>query len=100
LRLSNSAKRKGRNIICRSAIWSKSLWDGRGWGASKHNCLVSYLLWWRWHVSATVGHLQVTKIYIEENYTEYDRSIGAYSELSTRSRQSDYTYWAESTSPK
>jgi hypothetical protein len=22
-----------------------------------------------------VGHLQVTKIYIEENYTEYDHSI-------------------------
>ena len=43
---------------------------GRGWGTSKHNCLVSYLLCWRRHVSTTVRHLQVTKIYIEENYTE------------------------------
>ena len=31
---------------------------GRGWGMSKHNCLLSYLLCWR-HISATVGHLQV-----------------------------------------
>ena len=44
------------------------------------------------YVSAAVGHLQVTKMYIEENYTEYDHSIGAYSKLSTRSRQLDYTY--------
>jgi len=29
-----------------------------------------------------VGHLQVTKIYREENYTEYDHSIDAYSKLS------------------
>ena len=36
---------------------------GRGWGTSKHNCLVSYLLCWRRHFSATVGHLQVTKRY-------------------------------------
>jgi len=57
---------------------------GRGWGTSKHNCLVSYLLCW--HVSATVRHLQVTKMYTEENYTEYDNGIGAYSKLSTRSR--------------
>ena len=47
---------------------------GRGWGMSKHNCLVSYLLCWRQHVSATVGHLQVTKMYIEENYTDCDHS--------------------------
>jgi len=51
---------------------------GKGWDTSKHNCLVSYLLCWR-HVSATVDHLQVTKIYKEENYTEYNHSIGAYS---------------------
>ena len=71
---------------------------GRRWDKSKHNCLVSYLLCWR-HVSATVGHLQVTKIYREENYTEYDHSIGAYCKLSTRSRcRLDYTYWAKSTS--
>ena len=62
-----------------SSLWYKQL--GRGWGTSKHNCLVSYLLCWR-HVSTTVGHLQVTKICIEENYTEYDHSIGAYSKLS------------------
>ena len=37
---------------------------GRGWGTSKHNCLVSYLLCWR-HVSATVVRLQATKMYIE-----------------------------------
>ena len=74
---------------------------GRGWGTSKHNCLVSYLLCWRRHVSSTVGHLQVTKIYIEENYTEYDHSIGAYSKLSTRSRRRLYcTYWAKSASSK
>jgi len=29
-----------------------------------------------------MGHLQVTKMYIEENYTECDHSIGAYSKLS------------------
>ena len=74
---------------------------GWGWGTSKHNCLVSHLLClWR-HVSAIVGHLQITKIYIEENYTEYDSSIGAYSKLSTRSRCQLYcTYWANSTSSK
>ena len=45
------------------------------------------------HVSATVGHLQVTKMYIEENYTEYDHSTRAYSKLSTSSRcRLDYTY--------
>ena len=38
-------------------------------GTSRHNCLVSYLLCSWWHISATVGHLQVTKMYIEENYT-------------------------------
>ena len=32
-------------------------------GYVKHTCLISYLLCWRRHVSATVGHLQVTKIY-------------------------------------
>jgi len=58
---------------------------GRGCGTSKHNCLVSYLLCLRRYVSTTVGHLQSTKIYIEENYTEYDHSIGAYSKLSTTS---------------
>ena len=74
---------------------------GRGWGTSKHNCLVSYLLCWRRRVSAAVDHLQGTKIYIEENYTEYDRIIGAYSKLSTRSHcPLDYTYWAKSTSSK
>jgi len=66
----------------------------RAWGTSKHNCLVYYLLCWRRHVSTAVGHLQVTKMYVEENYTEYDHSIGAYSKLSTRSRcPLDYTYW-------
>jgi len=39
------------------------------------------------------GHLQVTKMYIKENYTEYDHSIGAYSKLSTGSRcRLDYAY--------
>jgi len=60
-----------------------------------------YLLCWRRHVSATVGHLQVTKMYIEENCTECDHSIGAYSKLSMRSRCGlDYTYWAKGTSSK
>jgi len=37
-------------------------------------------------------------MYIEENYTEYDHSIGAYSKLSTRSHcQLDYTYKAKDT---
>jgi len=44
----------------------------KGVGTSKRKYLVSYLLCWR-YVSATVGHLQVTKMYIEENYTECDR---------------------------
>jgi len=75
--------------------------SGRGWGTSKHNCPVSYLLWWRRHVSATVGHLQVTKMYIVEDHKQYDHSIGAYCELSKRSRcRLDYTHWAKSTSSK
>ena len=45
----------------------------------KTQLFFSYLLCWRRHVSATVGHLQVTKMYVEENYTDYDHSIGAYS---------------------
>ena len=74
---------------------------GRGCGTSQHNCLVSYLLCWRRHVSATVGHLQVTKIYIEANFTECDLSTGAYCKLSTRSlRRLGWTYWAKSTSSK
>ena len=54
--------------------------EGGGGGVGQ-NTTVLYptLLCWRRHVSATVGHLQVIKMYIEENYTEYDRSIGAYS---------------------
>ena len=76
-------------------------WLGRGWGTSKHNCLVSYLLCWRRHISATVGHLQVTNTYIEENYTQYNHSIGTYSKHSTRSRRRlDYPYWVKSTSSK
>jgi len=75
-------------------------WLGSGCGTSKHNCLVSYLLCWRRHVSAIVGHLQVTKIYIKEVYTEYDYSIGSYSKLSMRSHQLHYTHWAKSTSSK
>ena len=71
--------------------------SGRVCGTSKQNCLVSYLLCWRRHVSATVDHLQVTKMFMEENYTEYDHSIDAYSTLSERSRcQLDCTYWADS----
>jgi len=74
---------------------------GREWGRSEHNCLVSYLLCWRRHVSAAVGHLQVTKMHIEKNYTQYDHSIGAYCKLSTRFLcRLDYTYWAKSTSSK
>jgi len=66
---------------------------GEGVGYVKTQLSVSYLLCRRRHVSANVGHLQVTKMYIEENYTECDHSIGAYSKLSTRSRcRLDYTY--------
>ena len=44
----------------------------QGRGAVRHNTAVLYpaLLFWRRHVSATVGHLEVTKMYNEENYTE------------------------------
>jgi len=43
-------------------------------GTSEHNCLVSYLLCWRRHVSANVGHLQVTKMYNEEKlYTVWSQ---------------------------
>jgi len=55
---------------------------------SKH-----YLLSLRRHVSATVGHLQITEIYIEKNCTDFDHSIGAYSKFSMRFRcRLDYTY--------
>ena len=68
---------------------------------SEHNCLVSYLLCWLRHVSATVGHLQGHEMYIEENCTEYDHSTGAYCKLLKRSRcRLDYTYWAKSASSK
>ena len=45
-----------------------------GRGGLRQNTTVLYLtlLCWRRHVSATVGHLQITKMYNEENYTEYD----------------------------
>ena len=56
--------------------------EGVGY-VSNTTVLYPTLLCWRRHVSATVGHLQVTKMYIEENYTQYDHSIGAYSKLST-----------------
>ena len=74
----------------------------RGGGGVCQNTTVLYptLSLWR-HVSTTVGHLQVTKIYIVENYTEYDHSIGAYCDLTTTSRcRLDYTYWAKNTSSK
>ena len=61
-----------RSLDASSPLRYKQL--GRGWGTSKHNCLVSYLLCWRRHVSANVGHLQVTKMYRKENYTEYDHT--------------------------
>ena len=67
---------------------------GRGKLCQNTTLFVSYLLCWRRHVSATVGHLQVTKIYNDENYTEYDHSMGVYSKLSTRSRRLYCTYWA------
>jgi len=38
-------------------------------------------------------HLLVTKIYMEEKYTEYDHNIGAYCKLLTKSPCGlDYTY--------
>ena len=77
----NASDSKSRKI-CRvpSDIFSyKHL--GRGWGTSNHNCPVSYLLCWQRHVSVTVGQIQITKMYIEENYTECDHSIGAYSKF-------------------
>jgi len=87
---------KPRSLCASSPLCYKQL--GRGRGTSKHNCIVSYLLCWR-HVSANVGHLQVTKMYIEEKYTGYYHSIGAYSKRSTRSRcRLDYTYLAKSIS--
>ena len=66
---------------------------GRGWVRQNTTVLYPTLLcWWR-HVSATVSHLQVTITYMEENYTEYDHSIGAYSKFSTRSHyRLDCTY--------
>ena len=64
-----------------------------GVGTSKHKCLVSYFVMLTTtcfgHCGPSSGH----KNYIEENYTECDHSIGAYSKLLTRSRcQLDYTY--------
>jgi len=67
----------------------------------RQNTTVLYptLLYWWWHV-LPLGHLQIAKMYIDENYTEYDHSMVAYSKLSTRSCcWSDYTHWAKSTSP-
>ena len=60
---------------------------------SKHNCLVSYFIMLMTtcfgHCGPSSGH----KNYIDENCTQYDHSIGAYSKLSKRSRcRLDYTY--------
>ena len=52
-------------LLCRRFCTRINEIRERGGVTSKHSCLVSYLLCWR-HVSATVGHLQVTKVYIEE----------------------------------
>jgi len=71
--------------LCLCQLLIVQLGEGVG-GTSRHNCRVSYLLCSRRRVSATVGHLQVTKMYIEGNYTVCDRDIGAYCKLSTRSR--------------
>jgi len=58
----------------------------KGWGTSKHNCLVSYLLCWRRYVSATVGHPQVTKIYKRGNlYSVWSLAEVHISKLSSRS---------------
>ena len=54
--------------------WRNTRVRKRVCGTSKHNCLVSCSFCWQRHVSATVGHLQVTKMYIEENYTEWGHS--------------------------
>jgi len=58
----------------------------------KHNCLVSYFIMLTTcfgQCGPSSGH----KMYILENYTQYDHSIGAHSKLSTRSRcRLDYTY--------
>jgi len=65
--------------------------EGVGYVKTQLSCILFIML--RRHVSATVVHLQVTKMYIEEIYTEYDHSIVAYSKLSTRSRcWLDYAY--------
>jgi len=88
-----------RNLWILYLIFAKKLERG----GVRQNTTVLYptLLCWRRHVSVTVGHLQVIKMYIEENYTEFDHSIGAYCKVLTRSRcRLDYTYWAKSTSSK
>jgi len=45
---------------------------GRGQVRQNTTVLISYLLRWRRHVSATVDHLRVTKLHNEVNYTEYE----------------------------
>ena len=50
---------------------NKLIFLGRGCVRQNTTVLVSYLLRWR-HVSATVGHPQVTKFHNEENYTVYE----------------------------
>ena len=51
-----------QSLAATSPLCYKQL--GKGWCVtSKHNCLLSYLLCWRRHVRATVGHLQFIKMY-------------------------------------
>jgi len=84
-------------LLCRYQVAACSshskehMYLGRGWGYIKTQlyCILFIML-----MTTCFGHLQVTKMYIEENYTQFDHSIGAYSKLSMRSRRLVYTYWA------
>ena len=65
---------------------------GRGWVRQNTTVFVSYLLRWR-HVSATVGHPQVTKCTMRKTIQCMIVGCGKYSKLSMRSRRSVYPYW-------
>jgi len=67
--------------------------EGVGYIKIQMSCIL-FIMHMMTHFGHCGPHLQVTKMYIEENYTQYDHSIGAYCKPSTRSRcLLDYTQW-------
>jgi len=74
-----------KNVCVETAPFEDQHVEGVGYIKTQLSCILFIML-----TTTCFGHcgcLQVTKMYTEENYTEYDHSTRAYSKLSTRSRR-------------